>query len=448
MVAEATSQNREPGFDPSAGIHRRRVWRPAGLRGVESIFSGIANRNKPFNDHRARLTAWYEQFMQRSQPFIGWQPLTRAELEVDDIQSSFGSTRAEERISRSESPIISKELPPLIRPVSVAQDQPSAAHLHRFPAEQQRPPEPFASRRSISGSTSTAPESLPLGKRLAGELPGPHERSLEPAGERGAPIARGETADNPAVPTHSAEVRQLPAKDTPHATEPGSPLAAATRRREEQALERPALRLAILRPVNTAASTVQRKESGPVSSTASGFSMAQTNDLRGPEHSLVDDQSAFQPRLVSRVSSLQRQEVRGGFPVSVKAEVRDEADTSSGDLVRVSVRDTSGLRNDGAAESLSLVSSRPAEVPEPAAIPPIVLPGVQIRLLKPDESASTTPPSGNNRAEGGRSAIEISKPKPPVPAAPPPLDINAVADKVYQTLQRRFQLERERRGLY
>ena len=38
--------------------------------------------------------------------------------------------------------------------------------------------------------------------------------------------------------------------------------------------------------------------------------------------------------------------------------------------------------------------------------------------------------------------------KHPVPAAPPPLDINAVADKVYHALQRRFQLERERRGLY
>jgi hypothetical protein len=35
-----------------------------------------------------------------------------------------------------------------------------------------------------------------------------------------------------------------------------------------------------------------------------------------------------------------------------------------------------------------------------------------------------------------------------MPSAPPPLDINAVAEKVYQTLQRRLQFERERRGLY
>jgi hypothetical protein len=58
--------------------------------------------------------------------------------------------------------------------------------------------------------------------------------------------------------------------------------------------------------------------------------MAETNDLR-PEHSLVEGLSAFQPRLVSRASSLQRQEVRGGFPVPMEAEARDDADTSSDD---------------------------------------------------------------------------------------------------------------------
>ena len=264
------------------------------------------------------------------------------------------------------------------------------------------------------------------------------------------PIAQEETAGYPAVPTRSPELRQPAAKDVRSPTEPwsASSLAAPTQRREEQSLERPALRLAILRPINTVAGTVQRKESGPLSSAASGFSMAETNDLR-PEHSLVEGLSAFQPRLVSRASSLPRQEVRGGFPAPMAAEVRGDADTSSDDLVGTSMHDTSAFRNDGATESGSLAPSRRAEVPEPAAIPPMALPGVQIRLLKPGESASTTPPSGKNVAEGGgRSAIDISKPQPLVPAAPPPLDINAVVDKVFQALRRRHQLERERRGLY
>ena len=448
MIAEATSPNRGPGFGLPASIYHRQVWRPAGLRGVDSILSAIANRNKLFDGHRTRLTAWYEQFIQRSQPFIGWQPLTKAEMETDDIQSTSGSTPAEQRISRRESPMIAKEVPPFTHPMSVAQDQPSAAHLERFSGEEQTPPEPSIFRRSISGSTDA--KSIPPSEPLAADFSAPPERSMRATDQPTTPIVRGETADDPAVPTHSAEVRQLPAKDTRDATElwrPGPPLPAPTQRREEQALERPALRLAILRPVNTAAGAVQRKESGPVSSAAGGFSMVGPNDLRGPEHSLIEQQSAFQPRLVSSVSSLQRQEVRGGFPLSMKAEVRDDEDTSSDDLVGVSVRATSALRNDGATESRSLAPSRQAEIPEPVASLSMALPGVQIRLLKPGESASTTPPSGNNVA-GRPSPIEIPKPQPPMPAAPPPLDINAVADKVYRALQRRFQFERERRGLY
>ena len=132
MIGEATSPNRGPGFRSVRGYSPSSGLAPGGAprRGFHSLRH--CNRNRPFDDHRARLTAWYEQFVQRSQPFIGWQPLTKAEMEADDNQSSFGSTRAEEPISRSESPMISKELPPFTRPVSVAQDQPSATHLERF----------------------------------------------------------------------------------------------------------------------------------------------------------------------------------------------------------------------------------------------------------------------------------------------------------------------------
>ena len=175
MIAEATSQNRGPGFDLSAGIHRRQVWRPAGLRGVESILSGIASRNKPFDDHRARLTAWYEQFVQRSQPFIGWQPLTKAESEADDTQSSFGSTqsagadlakRVADDLQRAAS---------LTRPVSVAQDQPSAAPSAPIFWQQQRPQEPSLLRRSISGPIHTAAKIDCLQVTAAGDLSSPHE---------------------------------------------------------------------------------------------------------------------------------------------------------------------------------------------------------------------------------------------------------------------------------
>ena len=175
--------------------------------------------------------------------------------------------------------------------------------------------------------------------------------------------------------------------------------------------------------------------------------MAETNDLRAPEHLLIEEQSALPLRLVASGSSWQRQEVRDGFPVGMRGDLPREADTSSDDLSGTSVRELSAFRNDGATESRSLANSRDAQISEPAATPSVALPGVQIRLLKPDEWAPATQPPGSNVGESGRSPIE-RKPLPPVPAAPPPLDINAVADKVYQALQRRHQLERERRGLY
>ena len=445
MAAEATLQNRELGFDLSAGIHRRQAWRPAGLRGVDSILSGIASRTRPFDGHRARLTAWYEQFVQRGQPFVGWPPLTTAEWDTYYSQYSFGSTPAGERISQRVSPMISKELPSVARPVSVAQDQASAT-LQQFPAEQQRPQEASAPRHSISGVIHTAAK----GGQLSGDLFGPHERSMEAAVLPVATRARPETADDRAGQPHSSEVSQLPAKDASHPREAWGlepPPAFPTQRREEQPLERPALRLAILRPINTAAGTIQRKESGLLSSGSSRFSMAETNNLRTPEHLLIQEQSALPPRLVSSGSSWQLQEGRGGFPIDVKAEARRDTDISSDDRGGVSVRDLSAFRNDGATDSRSLANSRDAQIPEPAAPPSVALPGVQIRLLTPDEWAPATQPPGNHVADSGRSPIE-RKPQPPVPAAPPPLDINAVADKVYHALERRFQLERERRGLY
>jgi hypothetical protein len=450
MVAEATSQNREPGFALSGSIHRRQAWRPAGLRGVQSILSVIASRTKLFDGQRARLTAWYEQFVQRSQPFIGWQPLTTAEFGAHDTQSSFGSLQSEERISRREPLTISKELPPSTHPVSGVEDQASATRLHRFPAEQ-RPQEPFASRGSVSGPIQPAAQSIPPGERLAGDLSDPHERRLEAVGQPAERTAREATTDSPVLPARSSEERRLPARNARPAAQdrgPGAPFATPTQRREEHPLVRPAVRLAILRPISTVAGTVQRKESGPLSSVTLGLSVAGTNDLRAREDSLIAEQSAFQPRLVSGVGSVQRPEARDGFSGGITSEGRRAADTSSEDLAGVSLRDASAVRNVGALETASLGSSRQAEIPEPSPSLPMALPEVQIRLVRTDQPTPATQPKGHDVAEDKRSTTEISKPPAPLPAPPPPLDINAVADKVYQALQRRRQFERERRGLY
>ena len=201
---------------------------------------------------------------------------------------------------------------------------------------------------------------------------------------------------------------------------------------------------------------MQRSDSGPIPSSTSGFSLVtvETKDLPGVEPLLTGDQPAFQPRLVSSVSSFPRQEVRGGFPVDFKTEVRHHADTSSDG--RVAVRDTSVFGNNVSPETASLAGSHQVNMPEPSGtierlisrtVLPVALPGLQIRLVTPDAPEPATQRSAADAAEGGRSTAEVPKGPPPVPPQPP-LDINSVADKVYQTLVRRQQFERERRGLY
>lgn len=74
---------------------------------------------------------------------------------------------------------------------------------------------------------------------------------------------------------------------------------------------------------------------------------------------------------------------------------------------------------------------------------PVPLPGLEIRIVRPVERETA-----DERTRVGDTDRSIpSKPAPPPPAAPQ-LDINAVADRVYQTLLGREQFERERKGLY
>ncbi len=82
---------------------------------------------------------------------------------------------------------------------------------------------------------------------------------------------------------------------------------------------------------------------------------------------------------------------------------------------------------------------------------PVPLPGLELRLVSPgEENFSTHALQHVADADDRQPAADDSTPPVPVPASPPrpELDINEVAEKVYGTLVRRQQLERERMGLY
>src|SRR5262249_48323986 len=99
------------------------------------------------------------------------------------------------------------------------------------------------------------------------------------------------------------------------------------------------------------------------------------------------------------------------------------------------------------------VRDRPRGVPEaPAAIErlierivrPVPIPGLEIRALERPARFVKDKALGDTTSK----AAETSRRPPPVPTAPPPLDIDTVADKVYRLLQRRDRFERERKGRF
>jgi hypothetical protein len=75
---------------------------------------------------------------------------------------------------------------------------------------------------------------------------------------------------------------------------------------------------------------------------------------------------------------------------------------------------------------------------------PAPVPGLEIRVLKraPRGVDDDRPATDQPREANASPQLE------PAPAPPQPLDIAAVADKVYRLLQRRQRLERERKGRY
>jgi hypothetical protein len=101
----------------------------------------------------------------------------------------------------------------------------------------------------------------------------------------------------------------------------------------------------------------------------------------------------------------------------------------------------------------------PGAAPEPPSVieqlieritVPAPLPGLEFRLLSPEEAASATRPPSDaapDRRPAPTDDARTSGPGPTLPPAPP-LDINAVADKVHEMLSRRQRHERERKGVY
>jgi len=208
---------------------------------------------------------------------------------------------------------------------------------------------------------------------------------------------------------------------------------------------RPALRLAILRPIMTPAgkrfSTEANDALGGASEErpllSSALPAILRQDLLARALPATDGPEL---RLVTSARPTPRREVRGGFPDHHPSSPAPERTAVEPIVAPMALRAVMDQLSAPAAPASAPKSQGAIERLIEQTVLPTALPGLELRLAQPEQQASTNHDSPR--------AVEDRQPATSVSTPPPPLDINAIADKVWNTLLRRQQLERERRGLY
>ena len=224
----------------------------------------------------------------------------------------------------------------------------------------------------------------------------------------------------------------------------------------EPSLIRPTLRMGLLQPAYETARRAVSKSEVPWMRD-SVFRMEPSRDLQTVTPLEV------RQFLVPSVASSPRQEVPAGFPSHEPAMARSGSEMGGVDNTAATVRGTStpalavsDLARNTNFSSEKQSSLRPLGVDNTEASGPTnltreIVPNPAFRGVEM-VAASTNSPRVTERGyfPGERAQVPAPSPvAPPLPTAPPPpLDINSVADKVYQALVRRHRFERERRGLF
>jgi hypothetical protein len=398
----------------AAWVYYRQSWRPPALRALTSLLSRISRRNEPFDFRAARLTAWHERFSRHSQPLTGRPPL---DLEFGGKDSQF------KRLSQTAG--TGALLSPKKAPTSWA--NPSSVHVQRSVIT--------AAVSHVQGPSTEGPSPLHPAIRLA------IVRATYPAADiSGQNEASWALFGGGARRLFSTEMNGLRDSDRLYLQgrvvfQPRLAPLVSYFAREEVRGGFPASP-----PSWPGAPDLERIRAEPMGAIS--------------EHLPLSQQPVVQTRLVPSLSSFAREEVRSVFPVSPLSPIgaTDIEQTSSEPVVSPSLP---GWMEIGATPS----SAQPhqagtAEPPGPIErliermALPAVLPGLEFRPVHPEVLAAQTERSKTDAVENGPAKV-VEEPNPvSVGPSAPPLDINAVADKVYQTLLQRQLLERERKGVY
>lgn len=395
MDSEVKGQTDDGSGTMLAGVHERLSWRPRAAVAAESMVSSVMRVVEPSMRSAAKLSSWHNQFTQRVRPWYGWLPLTMAfddegtplERQMETDKVAIGTWEERENVHL--------DGPPLQR--STISDESSTPGQQARTASY-RPAMALAILRPDMGTEPGGREpdgaAFPLDSLLSMRNPERPPTRILSSGEQTRQIPTQVIGAQFLETRIITSVSRSPRHEAPG----GFP--------EERAPSLPFL------------SEEEQAEMGPIAQWSANTSAAPIDVIS--QQTIADAGSSS---IYRQLTPLTPAEIAPARPASADSPAtRDMADR-----VQPAIPEAQG--------AIERLIERTV-IPTP-------LPGFELRMVPPQEA----PPQDSKSEEQPEENLV-----PPVSALVQPeahqVDIDEVADKVYQTLVRRQQLERERKGLY
>jgi len=396
------SKGKQPQAVPESTA-RRLAWWPPALRAATSLAWFVTARATPFLATASRLSAWHQRYSgQTSVPF-NWLPMSLWFLD--------GGAPVAERTR-----------------AAVALSVPPTASRRPVAGQTMFPPL-LASSRTAPRLMSTSGPGAPITRLRAGSLQALSSRSrdwsrvtgwlgLDPRNQAGNRDVRRGSGDSASLGGPPSRFSRFLSSD---------PLIGRGNRATDS------------RSTEKLDSHRQRLSSTEAWPTPPFGQLILTAALPSP-----------QPRPAPTVAARQRIEVHGGFPAGNPGPLSDKAQPQP------RREDSPPLAKSAQEKALATSSERSVAFTEPGSpvdrlfdrlVESSPTGGLELKLVSPAADAAVSHRPVIARAETRTENAPATAPNPGL-STQPKIDINAIADKVYQTLQRRQQFERERRGLY
>ncbi len=462
--------------DSMFGVKERQSWRPAAMSAADSFVSDIKSRVYPFMNKAARFSEWYESFSHRVRPWQGWSPLS-LEFQIDERQSEDTNPSLVNHVTESNISTLISFNQSSIAPTGNSRPSQEQRSSHAFfnpknnfgkkPLVRYGLPYPaieLAIIRTTPDNALRYKEGNPIIKNPANNISQHFEDFLNASIpsysssnlsnshtyelrliQNSARFPRREIQSFPLIQRDSIPSRaQLndSMESPPVRWKAMDTVTSTFRSNDVQNLQSKELVEKSLKPGNRIpvqmlqeSIGIQNKKSHRIPETIEPpFTQRSKSSYATHASRHKDDETIAEHMIpvINKMSSWNEKSptnstVSHAVRFAEKNEIISKIEKIGAEKIHGSNPDTKGM-----VEKLIEHTILPGQ-----------LPGIEMRILHEKNS----PKHIENEPESKRSTDEISI-RTRTQENAPSIDINAVADKVYLTLLRRQQLERERRGLY